>query len=150
MPATITTAEELLHARDIGRCELVRGRLLKLEYRDGEAGRIACEMGARLGAPAVSFLRSGRAQGLSHEYVAGAPDLAVEVVSAFDRPGYMAQKIADWVEAGTPAIWVVDPDARTVTVHEAGRKPHTLGESETLRGGDILSGFELPVREIFG
>lgn len=175
MPHAIKTAEELLHAGDIGRCELVRGRLVMLAYRGGEDGAIAAEVGHRISthveprglgtvlaaagfvlarapdtvrAPAVAFLRAGRAGGAG--YVEGAPDLAVEVVSPFDPPGHVREKVPEWLKAGAMAVWVVDPRARTVAVHEAGRKPCTFGESEVLRGGDILPGFELPVREIFG
>jgi Uma2 family endonuclease len=175
MASAITTAEELLHAGDIGRCELVRGRLVMLKYRGGEDGRIAAEMGCCLGdhvearrlgtlvagagfvlarrpdtvrAPAVAFVRGERVPGPG--YFEGAPDLAVEVVSPFDPPGYAHEKVAEWLEAGTKAVWVVDPGTRTVAVHEPGRKLRTRCESDVLRGGDVLPGFELPVREIFG
>jgi Uma2 family endonuclease len=169
----ITTAEELLRAQDIGRCELVRGHLMMLDYRSAEEGRIAAEVAYRLHrfarggtvlaacgfilsrnpdtvrAPAVSFVRTGRFPALSDEYVPGAPDLAVEIASIFDRPPYLDEKVADWLHAGAAAVWVVDPRARTVAVHEAGRAPRVLREPDVLFGGDVLPGFELLVREIF-
>lgn len=170
----ITTAEELLHAQDIGRCELVRGKLLMLAYRGGEEGAIVAEIAYRLRvfaegkglgtvlpavgfvlarapdtvrAPAVAFLRAGR--GGAAGYVEGVPDLAVEVNSPFDPPGHVAEKVAEWLEAGAGAVWVVDPPSRTIIVHEHEREPCVLQEADVLSGGDVLPGFELPVREIF-
>lgn len=176
MASSITTAEQLLRAGDIGRCELVRGKLVMMVPAGGEHGDIAYELGYRLGeyvrprklgkilaaetgflisrrpdtvrAPDVAFVRAGRLT-ISRGYIPGAPDLAVEVLSPDDRPGYVREKVAEWLEAGTRAVWVVDPRARTVAVHEAGRKPRVLAESQVLPGGDVLPGFELPVREIF-
>lgn len=177
MGAAITTAEKLLRAGDIGRCELIRGQLIMMNAAGGKHGRItqgiayaldqhvrSVKLGAILAAetgfilsrdpdtvraPDVAFVRVGR-ECDTEGFIPGAPDLAVEVLSPDDRPGYVREKVAEWLEAGTMAVWVVDPRVRTVTVHQAGRKPLIFGEPEVLRGGDVLPGFELPVREIFG
>ncbi|MHC4340704.1 MAG: Uma2 family endonuclease [Planctomycetota bacterium] len=53
------------------------------------------------------------------------------------------------MEAGTLAVWVVDPRKRTVTVHESGQTPSVFGEADLLSGGDLLPEFELAVREVF-
>ena len=42
------------------------------------------------------------------------PDLAIEIVSPDDEPGELLDKIADYVAAGIPYIWVVDPYKRTL------------------------------------
>jgi Uma2 family endonuclease len=47
-------------------------------------------------------------------------------------------------------IWIVDPKTRTVAVYTSVRKPTILKESQTLDGGDVLPGFALPLRELFG
>ena len=172
----ITTAEELLRAQDIGRCELVRGELRMMVPPGFEHGRIQNRIGRRLGdlvesrnlgvvvgeigfvlarnpdtvrAPDVAFVRSGRVAGPNPGYVEGAPDLAVEILSPDDRPGYVRDKVAEWLEAGTGAVWVVDPRDRTVTVHRSRRKAVVLGEADVLRGDSALADFELAVREIF-
>jgi len=80
----------------------------------------------------------------------GAPDLVVEVLSPDDRPGYVRDKVAAWIEAGSLLVWVVDPDARTVTVHEPARESRVLDDARDLDGGHVLPGFVLPVRAIFG
>ena len=174
----ITTAEQLLRAGDIGRCELVRGELRMMIPAGGEHGRItgylthllsthivsnelgtfyAAETGFLLGsnpdtvrAPDFAFIGVGRAATPERGFVPGAPDLAVEVLSPDDRPGYVREKVAEWLEAGTVAVWLVDPRERTVTIHESGKPPLRLGESDTLRGGRLLPGLVLAVREVFG
>ncbi|MHC4974711.1 MAG: Uma2 family endonuclease [Planctomycetota bacterium] len=177
MAHDITTAEELLRAGDIGRCELVRGELRTMippgakhgwiainvtgpilnHVKANDLGRVyAAETGFQLSrdpdtvrAPDVAFVRSDRPGPPDSGYYPGAPDLAVEVLSPDDRPGYVRDKVAEWLEAGARAVWVVDPSARTVTVHEPGGEPCVLDEAAALPGGDVLPGFELPVAEIF-
>jgi Uma2 family endonuclease len=100
-------------------------------------------------APDVAFLRADREPTPERGYFPGAPDLAVEVLSPDDRPGYVRDKVAEWLEAGALAVWVVDPRARSVTVHEPGRSPTLLGASDTLDGGDVLPGLTIDVGEIF-
>jgi Uma2 family endonuclease len=177
MASSITTAEELLRARDVGRCELVRGRLVMMVPAGADHGRIAIGIGSRLfmfveanglgtvfaaetgfvlarqpdtvRAPDAAFVRSGRPVAPARGYYPGAPDLAVEVLSPDDRARDVRQKIAEWLGAGTRAVWVVDPGKRTVTVHEPGRTPTLVRDSETLRGGEVMPGFEVPVRDLF-
>jgi len=120
-----------------------------------KAGKILAETGFVLSrdpdtvrAPDVAFLRAGRAVGVG--YIDGAPELAVEVVSPGDRPGYVREKIAEWLEAGAEAVWVVDPGARTVTAHAGTRAPRVFDEADTLDGGSVLPGFTFVLRELFG
>ena len=100
-------------------------------------------------APDVAFTRAERAAPPVRGFVPGAPDLAVEVLSPDDRPGYVREKVAEWLEAGTRAVWVVDPREQTVTVHEPQRTPLVLGETESVSGGDVLPGFDFALRDIF-
>jgi Uma2 family endonuclease len=172
----ITTAEELLRAQDIGRCELVRGELLMMVPPGFEHGLIGSRMDTRLRnfvesrglgvvlteigfvlsrrpdtvrAPDIAFIRAERVAGRIPGYFEGAPDLAVEILSPDDRPGYVRDKVAEWLESGAGAVWVVDPRDSTVAVHRSRAKPVVLGEADTLRGDGPLKGFEVLVREIF-
>ena len=99
-------------------------------------------------APDLAFIRADRSD-LSDGYYPGAPDLAVEVLEPVDRPDYVREKVAEWLEAGTRAVWVVDPHARRVTIHEPRGEPRVFGDSDTLPGGDVLPGFALAVAEVF-
>ncbi|MHC4817264.1 MAG: Uma2 family endonuclease [Planctomycetota bacterium] len=173
----ITTAEQLLRAGDIGRCELIRGELKMMIPAGDEHGRIIVTLthavaghviprqlgllhGAETGfvlsrdpdtvrAPDLAFTRAERASPPARGYVPGAPDLAVEVLSPDDRPGYVREKVAEWLEAGTLAVWIVDPRERTVTVHEPGQPPSVFAEAEMVPGGDLLPGLELAVGDLF-
>lgn len=77
----------------------------------------------------------------------GVPDLAVEVLSPDDRPGEVAAKVADYLKAGSAAVWVADPEAGTVTVHtrDVAMK---YGADEVLDGGPVLPGFQAHVRAL--
>lgn len=77
-----------------------------------------------------------------------APDLAVEVISPSNEAANIHRKIRQLLAAGTTLVWIVYPSTRTVEVH--GRSgATTLEDDDVLSGGDVLPGFEVPVREIF-
>jgi Uma2 family endonuclease len=77
------------------------------------------------------------------------PDLVVEVRSRIARSAPALAKVAAWLEAGTPLVWLVDAEAETVTVFEPQAGPRVVTSDQTLDGGDVLPGFTLPVRDIF-
>jgi Uma2 family endonuclease len=54
-----------------------------------------------------------------------APDIVVEVLSPGDRPGSLARKIDLYLRHGSIVVIVVDPIARTVAFHHAGRTATT-------------------------
>jgi Uma2 family endonuclease len=103
--------------------------------------------------PDVSFVRWERLprRGLvpDEPIAALAPDLAVEVLSPSNTAGEMRRKLKDYFLATTQAVWVIDPKGRTVTVYDAPDKSTRFSEEETLTGGSLLPGFELPLRELF-
>ena len=79
----------------------------------------------------------------------GPPDLAVEVISPSDTYSEVEEKVADWLNAGTQAVVVVDPRRRMVKVHRSVTDATVLTESDTLAVDDVVPGWEMPVREIF-
>ncbi len=78
----------------------------------------------------------------------GAPDLAVEILSDSNTPAEIAQKIDEYLGAGGKAVWVIDIDARTLTVHTAGAPAATLTDADTVDGGDYLTGFACAVADM--
>jgi hypothetical protein len=46
-------------------------------------------------------------------------------------------------------VWYVDPRSRTAAVYTAPEQCAVLGENDVLTGGDVLPGFQLPLRELF-
>jgi Uma2 family endonuclease len=174
----ITTAEQLLRAPGLGRCELVEGELVMMSPAGYEHGRIVvritrplanfisqnrlgdltgAETGFQIGhdpdtvrAPDVGFVCAQRVPAEPVKgYFQGAPDLAVEVLSPDDRAGEVLAKVRDWLQAGCRRVWVVDPRTRTVSVYRSASEVVVLSESDTLLEEDLLPGFHLPVAEIF-
>ncbi len=175
----LMTAEELFDMPDDGcRYELVRGELIKMpppglyhgEYsgtifaslhvhvRTNNLGKTYTEAGFRIGtdpdhvlAPDAAFIISQRldAIGEGPGYWPAAPDLVVEVISPSDRLARVNEKARDWLNAGTRMAIIVNPRRRDVTAHYPDREPGTLTEEDTLYGGDVVPGWELPVRNIF-
>lgn len=166
-------------APEEGLCELVAGEIVREPAPGEEHGWVAGSLLALLGrfvrehrlgrlyaaetgfvvardpdtvrAPDAAFVSAERLATTPRRgpYFEGAPDLAVEVLSPGNAPRAMAAKVRDYLSAGARAVWVVDPGPQTVTVHRPGRVPETLSRRDTLGGGSILPGFELPVRQIF-
>jgi Uma2 family endonuclease len=175
----LVTAEELLEMGSDARFELIEGVLREvspssskssvigarlliavgqfvLEHRLGYAtnadgGYILSSNPHTVVVPDVGFYRRDRFPGGMPErgFYPMPPDLAVEVISPTDERADMRQKQELYARAGVPLVWWVDPEARTVTVHQPGHEPRVLDASQTLDGGDVLPGFSLPVERIF-
>jgi Uma2 family endonuclease len=97
----------------------------------------------------IAFLSSGSVPAvLPDQLLDVAPDLAVEVISPSNKVADMQRKIRQLLAAGTTLVWIVRPETRTVEVHTR-TGAITLEDDDTLSGGDIMPGFEVPVREIF-
>jgi Uma2 family endonuclease len=89
------------------------------------------------------------------EFVQGPPDLAVEVRSGADygpdAERAIAAKVADYLEAGTAAVWDVDPQARTVTLHRRDRpgEPLVFRAGQAAHAEPAVPGWSVPVDDIF-
>ena len=177
--SSIHTAEQLLAAGDIGRCELVRGELTMMSPAGANHGRIAmrissiidqhvttrklgevfaAETGFILGrnpdtvrAPDVAFVVFDRLHlVLPRGYFPGAPDLAVEVLSPDDTASEVLAKVEDWLSGGTREVWIADPQRKTVAVHRQDEPMRVFGPAEMLTSESLLPGFEMNLRELFG
>lgn len=115
-----------------------------------ESGYILSEEPATLRGPDVAVVLEPRpSDGGPGGWVRDAPDVAVEVLSPSDASSAMQQKTLEYLEAGARLVWIVDPEARTVTVHRPDGSANILREHQTLTGEDVLVGFSVEVREIF-
>lgn len=102
--------------------------------------------------PDVSFVSRSRLKGRDARDMVpllGAPDLAIEVLSPDQHMGRFTEKIQFYLRHGVRLVWVVDPIAETVTVHQPDADSFTLSAGDTLDGGDVLPGFTLPIADIF-
>jgi Uma2 family endonuclease len=82
-------------------------------------------------------------------YWPGAPDLAVEVISPDDSYAEVEEKVADWLNAGTRMVMVINPRTRWVTVYRTGNSAQVYKEDDVLDAGDVVPGWTMAVREIF-
>ncbi|HYE17643.1 MAG TPA: Uma2 family endonuclease [Tepidisphaeraceae bacterium] len=173
------TADELFAMGDIGRCELIYGKLVMMSPAGSQHGFVAARIGRILGqfvedhglgytfaaetgfkietgpdlvrAPDASFVRAERLpDGLPPRgYLDGVPDLAVEVVSPEDKKREVAEKVNMWLAHGTISCWVADPKARTVTVHRTGQREIRLAGDDVLRDEPTLPSFAIAVSQFF-
>ncbi|MDP8923370.1 MAG: Uma2 family endonuclease [Chloroflexota bacterium] len=179
-PKLMTADELLRLPRDGKRHELVRGELRTMPPAGFEHGKwtsildrslgnfvaahglgevVTGEVGFRLAtdpdtvrAPDVAFVRRERLQaaGRVTGFWPGAPDLAVEVISPHDLYTEVEDKVAEWLEHGARLVCVVNPRRRTVAVHLPDRPLQILTIDDTLDGEDVVPGWTLPLRELFG
>jgi Uma2 family endonuclease len=77
------------------------------------------------------------------------PDLAVEVLSEGNTRREMEQKLREYFSAGVRLVWYVDPVLQEVHVYTAPNQREVLTADHILRGGEVLPGFTLPVRQLF-
>ena len=88
-------------------------------------------------------------------FIDGAPDLAVEVRSEHDHgpkpERVMAEKRADYFEAGTLVVWDVDPVANTVRAYaaDAPESPRVFAATDTADAEPHLPGWRLPLAGVF-
>ena len=78
------------------------------------------------------------------------PDLCVEIISKNDGYDEVVSKVQRYLEDGVRLVWLVSPTTRTITVYRYDeRSPLVLRAGETLSGEDVISGFTLPVAQVF-
>jgi Uma2 family endonuclease len=101
----------------------------------------------------VAFLRAERVPPENHNgdrYVAGPPDLAVEIASPPQEPPEMGAKAGLWLQRGVRFVWVVWPTRRQIDVWTPGQEvPMTLTIGDTLDGADVLPGFTYALADLF-
>jgi Uma2 family endonuclease len=77
------------------------------------------------------------------------PDLAIEVVSESESALELRQKIGEYLDAGTKAVWALYPKLRVIAIYDrTGVKE--LRSNQILEAPDILPGFQAKVDEFFG
>ena len=175
----LTADELLQMKDDGFRYELVRGELIKRSPAGHQHGRIAlnltgplfqhvkthnlgavyaAETGFKLAAdpdvvraPDAAFIRRERVEevGQTEGFWPGAPDLAAEVISPGDTHAEVEDKIADWLDAGTRLVVVVNPSTQTVALYHSRSDIRILTIDDVLDGGEVVPNWTLPVRDIF-
>ena len=78
------------------------------------------------------------------------PNLVVEVQSPNDGRWKLHDKAHMWLYYGAEAVWVVQPESRSVDVYRSGRNTIRLSGTDSLEGLDVLPGFSCELEAIFG
>ncbi len=73
----------------------------------------------------------------------------MEVISPNDLYTEVEAKEADWLNAGSRMVLVVNPRRRSVNVYRSLTDVRILTKNDTLDGGDVVPSWTLPVREMF-
>ncbi|HVS00612.1 MAG TPA: Uma2 family endonuclease [Thermoanaerobaculia bacterium] len=175
----LITGEELFRRPELGPCELVSGKIVPMAPTGFIHGDAELELGMRLRAyaketglgrvvggdvgvylrrnpdtvraPDILFISKERyaRRRKSPGYLEVVPELVVEVLSPANRPGEIAEKLADYFAAGVIAVWVLNPEVRRVSVYRSPRQVRHLGEGDVLSDEALLPGFSVPVAELF-
>jgi Uma2 family endonuclease len=174
----MTAAELAALPDDGNRYELVRGELIRMApsvyLPSMVAGQVLVALGGfvlprRLGrvgsaeggfllgrdpdivrAPDVWFVRAGRVPvgDARMQFFDGAPDIAVEILSPSDRYVDVMTKVREYLDAGAPLVWAIDPLGRSAALFRPGGVAQLIDENGTLDGGDVLPGFSVVLREV--
>jgi Uma2 family endonuclease len=176
---TLVTIEDLERMGDLGRCELVDGRIVRMtptgeehggveaklatavenfvaprklgKVRVGEVGIITRRNPDRVRGADVLYISQERwaARGRGRGFLDVAPELVVEVLSPDDRMSDVTQKLREYFGIGVKVVWVVDPEARVVFAYRSLTDVREHAAADTLTAEDILPGFAVAVGSLF-
>ena len=78
------------------------------------------------------------------------PDFVIELRSETDSLKTLQNKMQEYMDNGTRLSWLIDPKAQQVEIYRLGREVEILQSPVTLLGEDVLPGFVLNLKSIFG
>ena len=109
-----------------------------------------CFPDGRMRRPDVALVWSRRLPAeLTHDELGVAPDLVAEVVSPNNTFFEQLDRVEEYLRAGVPIVWVVDPTHRTVHVYRNDGTYDLLRSGELLADEPLLPGLSFPVADIF-
>ena len=102
--------------------------------------------------PGLIFISNARARIIQENWIAGSPDLVVEVLSPSTAAHDRATKLPVYAEAAVPEVWFIDPHAKTVEVFRLHENKYWV--EATLAGDQVLVSslfpdWKLPLRDLF-
>jgi len=102
--------------------------------------------------PDLIFVSRARGQIIQPDFIAGAPDLVVEILSPSTATHDRATMLPWYAEAGVSEAWLIDPQAKTVEVLKLQGNKYLM--DSTLAGRQVLTstqfpGWELPLANLF-
>lgn len=77
------------------------------------------------------------------------PELVTEIISPAQTFGQMAAKATDYLNAGVLRVWIVDTQARSITVFYPDSPPQTYTSERQIAGDEVLDGLILTPEQVF-
>jgi len=120
------------------------------EVWGGEQG-YQCFPDDRVRKPDVSFVRRERITQdvMTSGWCPISPDLAVEVISPHELFYDVEAKVEEYLGAGVPLVWVLNPQQRHVRVFRSDRTITPLRNGDELSGENVIPGFKCKVSDLF-
>jgi Uma2 family endonuclease len=175
----LITADEFAEMAELGRAELVEGRIIETpppkdrhgavennfsffitmfvrqhklgSVRVGESGVLIRRGPDTVRGMDVAFISTERlAKRKTVEgYLEIAPDLIVEILSPSDSWNAVMKKLREYFEIGVLLVWIADTDANMIYVYRSPTNVREFKEGDELPGDDVLPGFSVQVSELF-
>lgn len=174
----IITGEELYELGDIGRCELVEGRVVRMSPVKPDHGRFEFRLAKHIsdfveandlgevmvgevgvfvqrepdtvrGADILYISHERLARATPESFLDVAPELVVEIMSPSDRWNDVKRKLREYLSAGVNVVCVVEPDEGVVSVYRSPTDVQEFSTRDILVAEDILPGFSLPLADLF-
>jgi Uma2 family endonuclease len=174
----VLTGEELLALGDVGPCELIDGRIVRMTPTGAEHSRIegalvrlignfaderrcgwvlAGEVGIytrrnpdRIRGADLAFVARDQAATIPEGFLELAPELVVEIISPNDRWTDVRDKIDEYFAIGVERVWAVEPRSRQILVYTSPTQATPYRPGDRLRGTGSLEGLEIEVDRVFG
>ena len=172
------TAKEFLTLDDGSLSELVRGKVVPMNMPGSRHGQICNKIGRLVGNFSENHLghtfnndsgivterdpdtvRGADVSFYSYErvpkgpappgYLSVPPNIVFEVLSPDDRASYVLQKVAEYLNAGVTAVYVVDPRTKRVSVYREREPVQTVEEDSFLSFPEPLEELKIGVRQLF-
>jgi Uma2 family endonuclease len=102
--------------------------------------------------PDLIFVSKARAEIIQENFIAGAPDLVVEILSPSTAAHDRATKLRLYAEAGVPQVWYIDPKAKTVEVLKLEGRRYFVDAAlagDHVLTSDLFPGWEMPLEKVF-
>jgi Uma2 family endonuclease len=82
------------------------------------------------------------------DFIDGAPDLAVEIVSPSKRPAEIYTKLGEYFESGAQEVWLIFPERKQMHRYTSSLQVQVLDEGDALTT-PLLPDFQLALKELF-
>ena len=175
-PATMTAEDfyDWVHLPEnrAGRYELLRGEVVEMSRVGERPGYVCLTIGRLLSNYTVEQRRDyvlrndtgilptrdpdalltlvrRRDDDLYAEQSEEVPVLVVEVLSPNDRWPAVTRRVRQFLQRGVLAVWLVDPESRTVMIHRASQLPQVVEGDDELVCEDVLPGFRCRTADLF-